>query len=126
MSRGSKQKTAILRVLMETATHPQADWVYERVREEIPGISLGTVYRNLRQMAISGQIQQLDLGGGTCRYDGDTRDHYHFRCERCGQVLDIDEPTDNQLDEKLKRMGLIVNSRQFEFRGICQECQNKM
>ncbi|MBI3786840.1 MAG: transcriptional repressor [Ignavibacteriales bacterium] len=43
----SRQREKIFQVLKRTTSHPTAEWVYERVREQIPRISLGTVYRNL-------------------------------------------------------------------------------
>jgi len=50
MTKKSKQREVILRVLKRTSSHPTADWVYEQVRKEIPNISLGTVYRNLKSL----------------------------------------------------------------------------
>ena len=56
MKRRSKQRESIVRVLRGTRSHPTADWVYEQVRKEIPNISLGTVYRNLKMMKERGEI----------------------------------------------------------------------
>ena len=76
MSRTTKQKEAILRVLGGTNTHPTAEWIYEEVKKEIPNISLGTVYRNLRLLGESGEILQLDLCGSLSRFDCRTANHY--------------------------------------------------
>ncbi|MBI2847993.1 MAG: transcriptional repressor, partial [Chloroflexi bacterium] len=43
VSRKSKQKQAILKALRGTGSHPDAGWIYEQVRQEMPNISLGTV-----------------------------------------------------------------------------------
>ncbi len=59
-TRMTKQRKAILKVLKHTDSHPTADWIYEKVREEIPNISLGTVYRNLNVLAELGKINVLD------------------------------------------------------------------
>ncbi len=127
MSRGSKQKDVILHTLMSTTSHPEADWVYEQVKKEIPHISLGTVYRDLKKLADEGKIQQLDIAGGTCRFDANARNHYHFRCERCGRVFDIDIPEEKGLNVKVaEKTGLKVNSHRLEFRGLCFDCQHKM
>jgi Fur family peroxide stress response transcriptional regulator len=56
MRRKTKQKEAILRILKDTRSHPTADSIYEEVRKEIPHISKGTVYRNLRILQESGCI----------------------------------------------------------------------
>ena len=124
MSRKSKQKESILRVLKGTNSHPTAEWIYEQVRGEIPNISLGTVYRNLRLLKKEGEISELDLAGTLSRYDGKTENHYHFRCERCGQVLDIDEPVRKELDKRVaEKMGFMVFCHRLEFRGLCKDCQ---
>ena len=61
MARKSKQKQAVLRVLNRTTSHPTAKWIYEEVRQEIPDISLGTVYRNLKLLKCEGKILELDF-----------------------------------------------------------------
>src|SRR6056297_3643031 len=88
-TRMTKQHKAILRVLKNTESHPTADWIYEQVKKEIPNISLGTVYRNLNVLSELGKIQILDYGSTYSRYDGNPKNHYHFRCEKCGRVYDI-------------------------------------
>ena len=124
MRRKSKQREAILRVLKGTDSHPTADWVYAQVRAEIPNISLGTVYRNLKLLKEEGQILELDLAG-TGRFDGNTRNHYHFVCERCGRIFDLDEPVHKEQDERVaKKMGFKVLNHLLEFRGLCKDCQS--
>ena len=59
MKNYSRQREAILEVLRSTDTHPTASWIYERVREKIPNISLGTVYRNLTVLSENGALHWL-------------------------------------------------------------------
>jgi Fur family peroxide stress response transcriptional regulator len=122
--RKTRQKQAILEVLRSTTSHPTADWVYNEVRKEIPNISLGTVYRNLRQLCQSGEISDLELCGSLSRFDAKRDNHYHFRCEKCGQVFDVDEPVDVELDKiAARRTGFKVKCHRLEFCGLCLECQ---
>ena len=124
MVRTSKQKEAILRVLRGTESHPTADWIYQEVRKEIPNVSLGTVYRNLRLLSEDGEVLQLGLCGSLSRFDARRDNHYHFRCENCGRVFDVDEPVDENINERIaERTGFRVLSHRLEFRGLCQECQ---
>ena len=123
--RKTKQKEAIMEVLRGTTSHPTADWVYSEVRKEIPNISLGTVYRNLRLLCQSREILELDLCGTLSRFDARQDNHYHFRCEKCGQVLDVDEPVDKKIDGRIARKtGFMVIYHKLEFRGVCLECQD--
>ena len=122
--RDTKQREAILNVLHGANSHPTADWVYDEVRKVIPNISKGTVYRNLKILREDGKISELNLSGTVSRYEGNQKNHYHFRCEKCGRVFDLDEPVNNELDEKIsKRTGFKVSYHQLEFRGLCKDCQ---
>ncbi len=122
--RKTKQKDAILRVVKETNSHPTALWVYEHVREEIPNISLGTVYRNLKLLKQEGKISELALAGALSRFDGRVPRHYHFRCEKCGHVFDVDQPVQNELNQRLiAKTGFKVSYHILEFRGLCPDCQ---
>ena len=126
MNRQTKQREAILRFLRGTTLHPTADRIYEEVRKDIPNISKGTVYRNLKVLQEMGQVSELNLNGTVSRFEAKQESHYHFRCEQCGQVLDVDEPVDRELDQKVaRRTNLIISYHQLEFRGLCHDCQHK-
>lgn len=126
MNRQTKQRGAILKFLRGTYTHPTADQVYDEVRKEIPNISKGTVYRNLKVLQQAGVISELNLNGTVIRFDANQESHYHFRCEQCGRVFDIDEPVNKELDQRIaQRTGFKISHHQLEFRGICHNCQQK-
>ena len=122
--RETKQREAILRVLRNTKAHPTADWIYQEVRKEIPNISKGTVYRNLQVLQADGAVTELNLDGALSRFEVKQARHYHFRCDQCGRVFDLDEPVNNELDERVAmRTGFKVSYHQTEFRGLCRDCQ---
>jgi Fur family transcriptional regulator, peroxide stress response regulator len=124
MNRLTKQREAILRFLRGTRSHPTADQVYHEVRREIPKISKGTVYRNLKVLREMGLISELDLNGSLSRFEAKRESHYHFRCEGCDKVFDLDEPVNDELDKRVaKKSGLKVLYHQTEFRGLCKDCQ---
>jgi len=125
MNRKSKQKEVILAVVKSTHSHPTANWVYERVKQEIPNISLGTVYRNLKSLKQEGEIQELNFNGTMSRFDGITQNHYHFSCERCGRIFDLDEPVDETLNKRIARKtDFTVVNHYLEFYGLCRDCQS--
>jgi Fur family peroxide stress response transcriptional regulator len=124
MRRDTKQREAILRILQNTRSHPTADQIYDEVRKDIPNISKGTVYRNLQVLQEDGAISELNLNGTLSIYEAKQEEHYHFRCEKCGRVFDLDEPVDKELDERIsKNTGFTVSHHQTEFRGLCKDCQ---
>jgi Fe2+ or Zn2+ uptake regulation protein len=124
MMRMSKQRQLILRILRATSSHPTADEIFKKARREMPNISLGTIYRNLALLANEGKVLVLDQGGLENRFDATTQNHYHFRCEHCGRVVDVDEPVCQALDESVARKtGFTVSHHILEFRGLCDACQ---
>ena len=124
MLRRTKQRETILKILKGTNSHPTADGIYDEVRKEIPNISLGTVYRTLRLLKESGEILEIDLSGAFSRFDGNPNNHYHFRCEKCGRVFDMNEPINKELDERVaQKTGFEISYHRLEFRGLCKECQ---
>lgn len=124
--RMTRQKKVILEILRGTKTHPTADWVYEQARKELPEISLGTVYRNLNVLRESGQIMELNYGSTFSRFDGNPANHYHFVCEQCGSVMDLDLPVLEQLEQEVaSRTGLKVSHHRLEFYGLCPQCTEK-
>jgi Fur family transcriptional regulator, peroxide stress response regulator len=124
MSKRSKQREAIIRILKNTASHPSAEWIYEQVKKEIPDIGLATVYRNLRLLKKSGDVLEMHTTNDTARFDGCTANHYHFCCDRCGQILDLDEPVDTSIDSRIARKtGLKILGHSLVFSGLCPDCQ---
>ena len=124
LARNTKQKKIILSVLKGTPSHPGAEWIYEQVRQEIPSISLGTVYRNLKQLKESGSILEFNLSEGINRFDGNTTPHYHFICDRCGRVFDIDMKLSDSIAECVnEKTGFKVSYHRLELHGLCEECQ---
>ena len=128
MKNHSRQREAILKVLRETKTHPTASWIYNKVREEIPNISLGTVYRNLARLAEDGVIMKLDVGDGTEHYDGNTVLHSHFACEKCGCIEDVCEG--DSIAESVKRSaeeitGGRIRTYSLVYLGTCRDCLKK-
>jgi Fur family ferric uptake transcriptional regulator/Fur family peroxide stress response transcriptional regulator len=119
----TKQKSIILELLRSTDTHPTADWIYEKARERLPEISLGTVYRNLNLLAEAGEILELNFGGAYKCFDGIAANHYHYRCRICRRVYDMDMPLMSQLSELTETGdGHRIETHRLEFSGVCKAC----
>ena len=124
-TRYSKQRAALLELLNSTKEHPTAAWLYERLREQYPSISLGTVYRNLSFLAEQGKVQILRGGSGFDRFDGNVAPHSHITCMACGRVADADCAIPGEAEaEKVaeEASGFKVLYHSLDFYGICPEC----
>lgn len=121
--RRTRQREAILEVLRGTKSHPTADWVYQEVRKEMPHVSLGTIYRNLRTLSEHGEIRELAYGSNHSRFDANPHSHYHFVCDSCGAIEDLEMPIFQELNDKVEKLGdyQVLNHR-LEFYGICPDC----
>lgn len=122
----SRQRAAILSFLQSRRDHPTAELVYSSVKEEFPNISLGTVYRNLNQLAEAGIIAKHSFGIlGIDHYDYNTSPHYHFVCSCCNAVIDLPmEHSDfSSIDsEASKNFDGLIQGHRLYFCGICKKC----
>ena len=122
--RYSQKRADILAAIQGTDCHPSAEWVYQQLKPSHPGLSLGTVYRNLIFFRQQGLIQSVGVVGGQERFDGTLTPHSHFVCDCCGSVLDLpDIHPDGVLDQTVSRQyGLSVQRHELTFHGLCQSC----
>lgn len=121
--RRSRQREIILEELRADGTHPTAEQLHDRVRQRMPKISLGTVYRNLEFMARLGLVRKLDGGKGQARFDGDLDHHLHVRCVKCGEIADVATELVNPACEPIEeRSGYEILGLHVEYVGICPIC----
>lgn len=123
-TRMTRQRAIILETLRDVTTHPTADEIYGMVREKMPRISLGTVYRNLDLLAGSGAIRRLDKAGVQKHFDGNTMPHHHVRCRSCGRIGDVFLSVDIPNVEDASTPEFTVEDIELEFVGICGTCRS--
>ncbi len=122
----SSKRNAIYDMVCSTDTHPSARWVYEKLKPDIPDLSLGTVYRNIALFKDEGKIRVVCNVNGEERIDGDITPHSHFICNKCGNVYDIcDKQITFDFSSELSGTGYIVESKFILYYGICPECSEK-
>jgi Fe2+ or Zn2+ uptake regulation protein len=117
------QRRYIFRVLEGNVDHLSADDVYARVREYVPDISLATVYNTLRELVELGEIRQLDLGEGKCRYDPQTNAHQHLTCVSCREVIDVHCDMGIAGLSEEQRQGYGILGADVTWYGVCPSCQ---
>ncbi len=126
-TRYSKKREAVLNAINGTTIHPSAEWVYEQLRPDYPGISLGMVYRNIARFKEEGRVISVGVVNGEERIDGRTAPHAHFICTRCGAVLELCEPeTGGKLIDAVHReLDAQVDHWNLVFYGICKNCRER-
>jgi Fur family transcriptional regulator, peroxide stress response regulator len=78
-----------------------ATWHYDRMKQEFKNLSMGTVYRNLSILMDQGLINKIDFGSTFDRFDANVQPHYHFVCEQCGRIFDLELPVAGELNEQV-------------------------
>jgi len=121
--RFSYQREQIYQAVCAIAEHPTAEMVYVRLKPELPRLSMGTVYRNLHQMAQEGRL--TEISGPVARFDAVTKPHTHFSCVRCGGYFDLELPYDGALDRQAAGDGREISGHSLTFYGICPACAGK-
>ncbi len=123
--RFTKQRQAVLEVVRGSTEHPDAAHVFDAVKQIVPSISLGTVYRSLEALVQEGHLIQVQQPGQATRYDARLEDHAHFMCDACGEVFDVlIELPDLVGLVSAKLEGFGVKEARVEFHGTCRRCKH--
>ena len=118
------QRQCIFQALEGDVTHPSAERVHERVRHDMPNISLRTVYQTLNDLADLGAITVLDVGTGSARFDPNVETtHHHLVCRSCGRVRDVAADFPGLRVPRRATQGFEVDSAEVVFRGLCEDCR---
>ncbi len=117
------QRELVFRLLHGNQMHPSADVVYAAARETMPMISLKTVYQVLHDLRELGEIQTIEVGTGSLRFDPNTEDHHHLVCGSCGRVADVHVDTTDLTLSRSQRSGFEVEAVEVTFRGTCASCR---
>ena len=119
-----RKRDAILTYLQSTTAHPSAEMVYADLKQQIPDLSLGTVYRNLNLFKDQGLAITVGTVKGVERYDANTDAHVHFICEGCDDVIDLHqmEIPASFTEDVEKFIGCKVGTCNVSFTGTCKVC----
>ncbi len=118
------QRQSVFKALEGDVTHPSAERVHERVRREMPNVSLKTVYQTLNDLADLGAIAVLDVGTGSARFDPNVETtHHHLVCRSCGKVRDVAADLPGLRVSRRATQGFEVESAEVVFRGLCDGCK---
>ena len=119
-----RKRNAILSYLQCTDAHPSAETIFSDLKAQIPDLSIGTVYRNLKLFQQQGLVSVIATVSGVERFDANTDPHVHFICEGCDAVVDLHQLSTPQTlcSEAESSIGCTVSSCQLSFTGKCRTC----
>jgi Fe2+ or Zn2+ uptake regulation protein len=121
-----------LNILRENPVHPTAEWIFEKAKEEMPGIGVATVYRNLNALVEMGEIERIPGIDGVDRFDGNHMPHYHMKCNDCGMLYDLEPENEaalNRMEAVIKETFLTeaveIKLNTMLLKGVCKQCSCK-
>ena len=116
--RSTPQRELVYEALLQRRDHPTADELFSRVKAELPGISLATVYNCLETLVQCGLVRAVNFERTSTRYCPNLTPHAHFHDDETGATLDVDLPPSLLADLKSALPpGLEASAVEITFRG---------
>ena len=117
------QRQVIYRALAASNAHPTPEEVYEKVRRQMPSLSFGTVYKNIRIITDAGLLNEVSLLHEPLRLDANLESHHHLVCMECKSVTDLPE---QEIHPRGRiPAGFEVQRYNVEVLGRCAKCSSK-
>lgn len=105
--------------------HPSVEMIYNELKDELPVISMTTVYNTMNAMHNKKMLNALTITGMDIHYDPNLTSHHHFYCNSCHKIYDIDINCPLGNENKKSIGGHKIEEVHGYFKGICKECLKK-
>ena len=116
------QRLGIYRALLKSYDHPSPEALYERVRSDLPSISLATIYKTLDTLVSLGFAAELPSTGDSKRYDANMDSHHHLVCRSCNAVEDYDDSALSAVKLPRRLNGFQPEFLSIHVHGLCRQC----
>jgi len=123
--KSTTQRDTIVRAFLETQRHVSVEELYTEVRKRNPRIGYATVYRTMKLLTECGVAAERHFRDGEARYESAEKKHHdHLICERCGKIVEFEEPRIESLQEETaKKLGFLFTGHKMELYGVCRDCR---
>lgn len=117
------QRIAIYKELVNSKNHPSINHIYKRIKLLYPTISLDTINRTLLTFAEIGIANIVEVSGSPKRFDPNIKDHHHFICLKCDNIIDFFSNSLNNIEipKELEENAKVIRKK-IVLEGFCSKC----
>ncbi|MDY3006428.1 MULTISPECIES: Fur family transcriptional regulator [Anaerococcus] len=126
--RVTKKRILILEIIIANEEPVSAEEIFDICKKKNKNLDLSTIYRNLNTMADENLLLKNTNSDGISYFQLNDINHKHFiTCISCNRRFILDNcPIHNIEDEIESETGFLIKGHNFEFTGICPDCQKKL
>ena len=122
VTRQTRQKQALRDAFVEADRPLSPDEALQIAKQQVPGMSIATVYRNIGTLVEEHWLATVDLPGAAARYEVAGKEHHHhFRCNDCEKVYEL-AGCELPIKPSLPR-GFRITGHEFFLYGTCADCR---
>lgn len=124
--RYTDQQRDLVRYIFARHNHFDADQLIDDMKKAGFLVSRATVYRTLAKLVDAGLLRRLEVGPRMFyEHDYGYPAHEHLHCEKCGQMIEFQDPTiDALMREVCRRHDFQSSGHTFIIRGTCADCNH--
>jgi len=86
------QRVMIFHELACSDKHPTVEDIFKNLTDEIPGLSLATVYKTLDTFYQKNLVKKIKGEDDSVHYDADLDSHNHLICTTTKKICDYNDP----------------------------------
>jgi len=119
-TRKTKQKQIVSDILEKAKRPLNVNEILAEGHKQLPGLGIATVYREIKRLSESKQLQTVEIPGDPIRYEICKHHHHHFKCNSCDKVYELENCSSDI--SKLVPKGFTPLSHELTFYGTCNVC----
>ena len=116
------QRLAVYELLSRGKNHLTADEIYEKIKVQLPAVSLATIYTVLELFKEKELVREIRISFDRSQFEARIDNHHHFMCKSCKKIFDIDMHPCAALEKK-EVDGHKIEELQGYFYGVCKKCR---
>jgi len=112
-------QVAVIRIMKEKANHVTADFLYEHLKKDFPGIGPESVDLTLEEIGEAGLIRKYHIDNKEI-FDIKIKLHDHAYCKSCGKIVELPKFEFKILPGRLAEW--VITGKTRVWYGTCPDC----